>query len=727
MSKIKITNQKGQIVEVPQGKFTMAANEDKSVVTINIDGYIGWWHDKSELVYRLEGLSPQRVVLDITSLGGDPTQATAMNNYLAAYAKKTGAVIETVYSGFAASAATYFTKATVRKAYANVQLLYHFPSTMLGGTYEEISKDLNSLKAIQELVVEEYTKISTKTREEVEMLLRRNEYISVQEALEYGFITEIIEEEAAVDEATTTMQLSMYGYEAPIKNINHTNNLKMKKLQDQLVALGKFTMADLEGKSEAELQALLEASKAPVEMSFADRLKMAATGKLPEGIASTEDLKAVNARNKALEDAAVAQAKQLAEMKAQIESWKVKTPDSHTPPAMPKNTMLGAANVGNAHRPLLMMGGATGKPFMVQGKHFGFVNVSKQEDERNLNSLEKLAMQVKKGNLSMSAINNPATGNAWDFTDIVSELGAESVSIMNTVAAEYNRFDSISLAFTIETGIKHIRKGIIGSASAVSRPYHSSATATDDVFDWTLTKQEVHACMAVIERDANEFARTYLGALQTSGFTPYNYPAALHLMELFVDQIQADLALAVVKGIRNDAGTTPVDMLNGLKKTVTDIRTAATIPTVVTGTIYGSTAGFHHDIAMQLVNAIDEEYREDAMTLTCAPAFARALHAEYVSERNYTQHFDDTQSGPIKPFLIDKTNTLVVPLLGMIGSEMLEISPKSNKVVSFDSQADLGTVQVEAQLFTQKIGVAFQAGFNFKRVSTKVLAYNDQV
>lgn len=682
---------------IPNGKISMTASDDGELITLHIDGYIGWWHDKHEMRYYLEGKTPSKILLNITSEGGDPLQATAMFNYLKQYAKEKDCAIETVFTGFAASSATYLgLVGETRKVMSNCLLLFHEPSTYVGGTADEIQRGLDNLNAIKEVVINQHVVISSKTKEEITALLKADRWMTAEEALEYGFVTEIVQAVEGTDvdaEMKNKAQVfKMLGY-PKYKTPKKVMETKENKTEEGIVGMVKSIFKSKEEKKPKDSNA--------TEMAILETAKE---------VSNLKDL--------------------VAEMQKGTSHKPSATPEGGNGAGSPTMT----APFLNRNREMFMLGVAQREKQKLSENAlpYGFVSLSKNENEAYLNTLERLAMYANQGGVyNMSVINDPALDNAWDFSEIIAELGgAQSVEVLNQIFAEYQRYDTLESLFTIETGIKHIRRSIDGEAASVVRPFHSSGDAKHDIFDWSLTKQEVHACMAVIEKDAFVFARTYFAKLQTAGFTPYNYPAALHLMELFADRILKDLSVVIIKGVRNDAGTGLLDSLDGFRKKAIDIRTALTngVAPVITGSIFSATPTptFYHDKAMQMVNIFDEHYRDDARYLYCAPAFARALYGEYVARHIYTQTVKDTQEGPVKRFLIDRTNTMVVPVKELAGSELLVCTPKTNAIVSMDASGDLGKAHVEAKLFTQKVGVAFQAGFDFKRIKPQLLAINDQ-
>ncbi len=718
------------------GTVQMMSSEDGSTVTIHIDGYIGWYHDKHEMRTYLEGKTPTDIVINITSEGGDPLTAVGGANYIQNFAQQVGATITTIYTGFAASSATvYGGIGTVRKVMSNCALLFHYPSMYAFGTTEEIAKQNENLKTIENLIVASYVKTSGKSEADIRALLKEDKWITPQEALEYGLVTEIIE---AVEDAETVTEMSskmspvftMLGYPQlnQISKSNKSNNLKMT-IQEKLLAAG-YKSEQFNGKTETEMTAMLDLKPEKKSKTLMNRLKNVFTPE--EEVVSTEEIEEA-----ILETATMTatNADEIAGLKNIIAEMKKGT--THAPTSVPNTTpQMHTPNL-NASNGLFMLGAAQREEHTMgaDGTPFGFIPLTKMEtqDQSNLNALECLAMKAKVGNsYNMSVISDPAQADAWDFTEILAELGgAESVQVMNDIFARYQEFSPLAEVFTIEVGIKHIRRGIDGEMSSVVRPFNESGNPVADVYDWSMTKQEVHACMAVIKRNAFEFARTYLAKLQTTGFTPFNYPAALHLMELFANRIMKDITIVAFKGVRNSAGTTLVDSINGYIKQAGDIIAAGTngMVAVGTGAIYpvgtpGAT--FYHDKVMEMVEALPEASRNKAMVIPVAPKFARALWTEYITRHIYTQNVTDTQKGPITSFLIDGTNTRIVAREELVGSQLLVCTAQSNMVVSYDSKDDTNRVYTEDKLFTQKIGVAFQLGFDFKRIKTDLITINDQ-
>lgn len=737
-------------------KFRMEVSEDGQQLTIHIDGYLGWSHNKQELRYYLEGRKFSLVTLDIASDGGDPLATQKMMNYLEAYRKKTGCIIESIFTAPSASSAT-FLGLVANKGYRRMVEYtsnnYHQPKATLDGTVEEIETALETFRVFRENIMGIYQANSTLSREELDELFNQDVYISAERCLEIGFIDEIVPVSYAqmTEMLDTTARYQMAGtsFETP-KKILITQHKTMKNLIDLLMQKGSFKREDLEGRTEEELRQLL--AEAPDATPSSDgntsgwlaRMKSlftpAATAPAPQEGPSSEEL-----RMQAVREEVAGLTNTLKTVTDRLAGLEQQLPAAHsaagTPSPAPFAMTTGAMAVVGANRGRIIMNrGRREQPFVDQTGPWGFIKGEKPKmgtSMDGLNSIEKLYMQLQGQGvlgtgISMSSLGIPP--NAFDVSEVVSELGAHSTQIIYELIYEKKRYDNLAEAFTVEAGLKHRRWEIEGIGGNVSQNFAVKPVMKTDAFSWEIHKREVHGCMAAVTIDAYEFARTYFGRLQRQGFDPYNYPAAMMIMEMLADCIKSDLAEAVVKAERDDAVTgtaaaTHLTMLNGLKKTAADILTAATggLVAIATGDIYGSSADFHHNIALKMRNGIDPQYKDDPLAIYCAPDFVEAYQAEqddkYIATAQPEDHF-----APISRMArVRRTNSVLVGLNGLRGSKLMVATPKDNARVSFDLEEDLDKLVIREVGLAQEIYVPYQAGFNFRRVSPRYLAINDQV
>lgn len=166
---------------------------------IIIEGVIGevydWLQDEIKatsykgMEAKLKDVSDD-IELHINSKGGDAFEGMAIMNQLKQYDKGTKTAI---VDGFCASAATLplFAMDHV-KAHQTSVFVFHKAATMAFGHANDIRKTADELDTIDGMVTDLYMTKFTGSRAELDALLDEDKIITAQQALEYGFIDEIV-------------------------------------------------------------------------------------------------------------------------------------------------------------------------------------------------------------------------------------------------------------------------------------------------------------------------------------------------------------------------------------------------------------------------------------------------------------------------------------------------------------------------------------------------------
>lgn len=166
---------------------------------IIIEGVIGevydWLQDEIKatsykgMEAKLKDVSDD-IELHINSKGGDAFEGMAIMNQLKQYDKGTKTAI---VDGFCASAATLplFAMDHV-KAHQTSVFVFHKAATMAFGHANDIRKTADELDTIDGMVTDLYMTKFTGSRAELDTLLDEDKIITAQQALEYGFIDEIV-------------------------------------------------------------------------------------------------------------------------------------------------------------------------------------------------------------------------------------------------------------------------------------------------------------------------------------------------------------------------------------------------------------------------------------------------------------------------------------------------------------------------------------------------------
>lgn len=168
---------------------------------ITLEGFIGevydWMADELKttsykgMESKLKDVTGD-IELHINSKGGDAFEGMAIMNSLNNY---TGGEKVAIVDGFCASAATLplFAMDTV-KAHETTMFVFHKSGTMAFGHSSDLRKAADELDTIDGAVTDLYMKRFTGTEEELNALLDEDKLITAKQALEYGFIDEIVQE-----------------------------------------------------------------------------------------------------------------------------------------------------------------------------------------------------------------------------------------------------------------------------------------------------------------------------------------------------------------------------------------------------------------------------------------------------------------------------------------------------------------------------------------------------
>jgi len=163
--------------------------------TIYITGEIGegWFSEGYTIDKFLEDiktLENQPLTVLISSTGGDLGHALAIYDLLRA--RKEPVTTEIV--GATASAASVIAMAgSVRKMHKNAMLLIHNAMTQVQGNAAALQAVASDLEMWDERIIDIYTSRTGKQKEEIQALMAQERWMPATEALEWGFVTEIVE------------------------------------------------------------------------------------------------------------------------------------------------------------------------------------------------------------------------------------------------------------------------------------------------------------------------------------------------------------------------------------------------------------------------------------------------------------------------------------------------------------------------------------------------------
>lgn len=219
---------------------------------IDIEGEIGvgydWWTDtkgttKEEVSKKLKEIAnstASKIIVNINSYGGDINHGISIHDALASHK----AHVTTKVNGMTASAATVIAMAGDRREMSsNALFLVHKASILAYGNTNDIEVAMSDLEKVDNTIAAIYAKRTGKSESEVmEMMNRfegRGEWLTAEEAKEFGFIDEITEPMKAAAFASPDA-LSKIGLpEIPTNKINMTTKETVKAWFTEFMAAFK--------------------------------------------------------------------------------------------------------------------------------------------------------------------------------------------------------------------------------------------------------------------------------------------------------------------------------------------------------------------------------------------------------------------------------------------------------------------------------------------------------
>lgn len=190
----QLSNQKIQMNKKSKTIWNIVKNDDKSA-ELMLYGNIAesFWGDTisaKEVAEYLENLDVDEINVYINSNGGDANVAIAISNAL----KRHKAKVVINIDGIVASAATLITCAgDIVKMPKNAFFMVHNPWVVAAGDSEEMRRHADVLEKYKNAIIETYLQKVNINKEKLSELMDNETWLNAEEALEYGFIDEIIE------------------------------------------------------------------------------------------------------------------------------------------------------------------------------------------------------------------------------------------------------------------------------------------------------------------------------------------------------------------------------------------------------------------------------------------------------------------------------------------------------------------------------------------------------
>lgn len=180
-------------------RFYQLVNHSDQEATLYIYGDITSikWFENDVCVYDLANeigeLNGKKLKVRINSYGGEVAEGLAIYNLLKSYDGE----VATICDGFACSAASVvFMAGKQRIMPKSSLLLIHNAWTRASGDANDLRKAADDLEKITQPSIDIYSSVSNLSEEEIKKMMDEETWISADEALSYGFATEVTDEEA---------------------------------------------------------------------------------------------------------------------------------------------------------------------------------------------------------------------------------------------------------------------------------------------------------------------------------------------------------------------------------------------------------------------------------------------------------------------------------------------------------------------------------------------------
>ena len=165
---------------------------------------LNWWYETdafvsaNNLVKTIQDLNVKDINVFINSYGGEVAEALAIYSAL----KRHEAKVHTYCDGFACSAATIIFCAGDDRVMGDLALMMIHNASMCVGyaTADEMRKAAEDIDKITQASVKAYLAVSTLSEDEIHDMMDKETWISAEEALEWGFATEIAEQDPEEEE-----------------------------------------------------------------------------------------------------------------------------------------------------------------------------------------------------------------------------------------------------------------------------------------------------------------------------------------------------------------------------------------------------------------------------------------------------------------------------------------------------------------------------------------------
>lgn len=199
---------------------------DKRIVNVFIYGTITSWKysesdvDSYSIINEINALDVDEINVYINSPGGEVGEAVAIYTAL----KRHRAKVTTYCDGFACSAASIIFCAGDERIIGKLAMLMIHNCMSYAGyaNSDELRKIADDTEKINQASIEAYKIVCNIDEEEIKKLMNAETWLTSQEALDFGFATEIAEDEpdtAVQQSAMTTVRNAILNLQKPNKNV----------------------------------------------------------------------------------------------------------------------------------------------------------------------------------------------------------------------------------------------------------------------------------------------------------------------------------------------------------------------------------------------------------------------------------------------------------------------------------------------------------------------------
>lgn len=321
-----------------------------------------------------------------------------------------------------------------------------------------------------------------------------------------------------------------------------------------------------------------------------------------------------------------------------------------------------------------------------------------------------------------------ATADAIDVSSLSAELADYHTSNKHEIFMNMFHSDKWQDRFRVIDDVKDKMPLFNMDIDLELRPQadYTAFAAQNDVFKienrWLQT-EEIKLDLQIVPR---ELARSYFAYAYKQGTDNFDMGIAEFFFIYLQEKIQEKMHLdAFYKGVRNNAGTTTVDTMDGALKKVADEITATTLTPVATGIV---TAANIVDSVEAVCDASEAfaPWASVEKELVLSPTM---FNWYWQKRRDLYPNLIQTYGGNIKyidRLPVEGYNVEIVKEHGLIGSQRMICTPRNNKVLGTDALSDLNNIIFQEFNRTLKVMLDFKFGFNFAYTYGGSLIVNDQ-